>query len=184
LKLRPKQRLRHECGLDFLNTTPDPIEFPNGLCPQCKGTINKNEISGGQEYTKWVLIPLPGMSFKNEMGSEVTLTFEVGREIELFQYLQNQINAHIQRHFKSLETIKQKSPETAREILTQAQIMPPNLPANHEGTVHPIPKDPFVFPNSENSGVREEGEKTKILPISAGQDQSKVQHLTFGDDET
>jgi hypothetical protein len=102
ISLKPKQRLQHPCGLDFTNTTTSPVGMPNDRCPQCGNPVLPAEISGGQaEMTRWILHPLHGMRFANELGSEVSIQFEKGREEELFMSLQRQLNDHYQAHLRA-----------------------------------------------------------------------------------
>lgn len=48
--------------------------------------------------TKWVIHPPPGMAFKNEFGSEVSIAFEEGREGEVVAAITGQLHQQHQQH--------------------------------------------------------------------------------------
>jgi hypothetical protein len=96
-KLAPGQVFKHSCGLTLRNVQKTDIQFRNDVCPQCSGPIKPTDIRNVvPSMNRLTLIPPHGMAFKNELGSEVTLTYEQGRELELFQTLQQQLQAWIE----------------------------------------------------------------------------------------
>lgn len=95
-KLAPGQTFKHSCGLVLRNIRKTDIVFPEDVCPQCRGPIVAGQIRNAvPSMNRLTLIPPHGMAFKNELGSEVTLTYEQGRELELFQTLQQQLQQWI-----------------------------------------------------------------------------------------
>jgi hypothetical protein len=96
-KLAPGQTFKHSCGLVLRNIRKTDIVFPEDVCPQCRGPIVAGQIRNAvPSMNRLTLIPPHGMAFKNELGSEVTLTYEQGRELELFQTLQQQLQQWIE----------------------------------------------------------------------------------------
>jgi hypothetical protein len=86
------------CDVFLRNVTKAPIEFKNDLCPQCGAPISAADIrpiGGNPAFDTLKLFPPHGMAFKNELGSEVSIRYERGREVELFQELQRQLQQWI-----------------------------------------------------------------------------------------
>jgi len=56
------------------------------------------------QNVRWTIVPPPGCVFRNELGGEVTLTFEEGREEEVLACLEREIarnrsnQEHLRRH--------------------------------------------------------------------------------------
>jgi hypothetical protein len=132
MKLKPRQTIRHECGLNYTNNSDQAIDFAGDVCPQCKNPVKFNDITGGQDTTKWTLKPPTGMAFKNELGGDVSLQFEIGREVELFQSLQTQLQAYINAHLKTEEVLNKIKADTA-VTLELGVTEEGNITNKHEG---------------------------------------------------
>lgn len=125
--LRSKQTVNHViCGLTYTNQTADAIDFINDLCPKCRQKLQLRDITGGQvNQNKWLLHPPQGMRFCNEMGGEVSLQFEHGREVELFQHLTAQLNTYVQAAVKAeenLRIIEKETPKLANESTKEDEV--------------------------------------------------------------
>jgi PHP family Zn ribbon phosphoesterase len=97
--ISPGQVFKHTCGYILRNIKKTDIKLPNGKCPQCGRDVETKSVgSMVQEYTTWKLYPPHGMSFKNEMGSEVSIQIPKGRELELFQNLEQQLQQLASAH--------------------------------------------------------------------------------------
>ena len=84
----------HGCELFLRNVTKANVEFRDGKCPQCHAQIRDTDIQSADTAASidtLKLFPPHGMSFKNELGSEVTIKYPRGRELELFTELQRQL---------------------------------------------------------------------------------------------
>jgi hypothetical protein len=97
MNLAPGQTLKcRHCTLVLRNVTKSPVEFRDGKCPQCHSPIAAGDIKHPiPQFQTLKLFPPHGMSFKNELGSEVSIRYESGRELELFTELQRQLQAWI-----------------------------------------------------------------------------------------
>jgi len=88
----------HSCELLLHNVTKKNVEFKDGKCPQCHTVIRDTDVrsaSTSASIDTLKLFPPHGMSFKNELGAEVTIKYPRGRELELFTELQRQLQEWI-----------------------------------------------------------------------------------------
>jgi hypothetical protein len=112
-------------------------------------------MSQGQNMVRWTIVPPPGCNFRNEMGGEVTLTFEEGREGEILQCLEREIarNRNNQEHMRRYreqqlgiraQQAAKHNPQPQQHSLApdgSLQVQPANQPDTRLG---PISPDGFI----------------------------------------
>lgn len=76
-----------------------------------KSGVEGFEVPKPIEFTRWVLHPPHGMSFKNEMGAEMSIRFEKGRESELYQVLYTQLLTLYAQSQPKPEIVQEASPK-------------------------------------------------------------------------
>jgi hypothetical protein len=129
VQIKAGQTLTHPCGLMYKHPGPQTLELAGDSCPQCGQAVTaKDHIKGGIPNTVvWKLIPPHGTSFKNELGSEVTIKFEAGQETEMFQCLQTQLHtlyAASQRKLGPNSGVKPSGPNMGGIPLSSLSIDP------------------------------------------------------------
>jgi len=127
------------CDVFLRNVTKTPIVFKNDKCPQCGAPILPTDIrpiGANPAFDTLKLFPPHGMAFKNEMGSEVSISYPRGRELELFQELQRQLQQWINPIVGAQQSHQGErgTPSFVGNVMRAARAMP-KITVNDDGEI-------------------------------------------------